>query len=329
MAAFAGVRCVGVARSVALVTVHVRVRTRQRPTRRGGMVEAARCPAVSRVALCTVRSELRLRVVGLHGGRIVRHVARVAVGRGAGEAVGMALHAVHRGVLAREWEVGQVMIKCRIGPRAFVVALGAVRGQTRRHVIRIRGGGVFRQVAALAGVGGVGVGALMTLIATDRNMSAEQRPNFMVECCWAPSRVGRVAGGTIRGEAGHLMVRIACGVEILLMARGTFRRCIGEVPGRMALRTVLYGMAHRQRKEVMYHIRSVPASAHGVVAFDTIGRKASFDVIRRLGGCEIALVATETIIAHSFELQRVSCGMTIHTCQVPMRAHQCETILLM
>ena len=135
--------CSCITSRMALVTTGACVLTSEREAR-VVMVECCRGPTVGAVALPTINWESGLGVVRRCGGRIVRHVARVAVGRGAGEAVGMALHAVHRGMLARQRERRGVVVEGGRVPVPLIVAQRTVRGKARRHVVRIGGGRVLR-----------------------------------------------------------------------------------------------------------------------------------------------------------------------------------------
>src|SRR5690606_27801910 len=215
----AGLACgrrVLVAVRVALVAVHVLVRAVQGPARRG-VIEAARRPAVGRVALRAVRRELRLLVVRLRRAVVIREVAGITAGGRAREPVGVALHAVHAGVLAREREVGDVVIEGSVVPGTFVMALCAIRREARRDVIGIRRAVVVGQVAGLACGRRVLIIPLVTLIAAHWNMATDQWPDRVIISGRAPARVRCVTRSAIRRETGRLVIRVRCGGEILWM----------------------------------------------------------------------------------------------------------------
>lgn len=102
------------------------------------------------------------------------------------------------------------------------------------------------------------------------------------------------------------MVGVRGAIEILLMAGKALRRCIGEVAGDMALVAILDVVPHRQREEIMDHIGGVPPTAHGIVALDAVRGEPISEVIRRLGGLIVVLVATEAIVPNAVELQRIA-----------------------
>lgn len=150
------------------------------------------------------------------------------------------------------------------------MALRAIGGEACCNVAGVHTGIVVRHVARFAGVRRVGVVPIMALITADRYVRSNQWPNRVVIGRWTPSRGGGVAGGTIRRETRCLVVRVGSAVEILLVTGQAFRRCIGEVPGGMALCTILVRMPHRQREKVVDHIVRVPSSTHWIVAFDAV-----------------------------------------------------------
>ena len=150
------------------------------------------------------------------------------------------------------------------------MALPAIRGEAGRHVIRVNTGIVVRHMTSFTGVRRVGIVPVVALITADGYVRTEQWPNRVVIGCRTPTRGSGVAGGTIRGETRCLVVRVGGAVEILLVTGQAFRRCIGEVPGGMALRTILDRMPHRQWEEVVDHIVRVPSSTHWIMAFDAI-----------------------------------------------------------
>ena len=108
------------------------------------VVKCRRGPSSRTVTLSTIRREARLGMIGCCGRRVIRHVAGVTVRWRAREPVGMALHAVHRGVLTRERERCGIVVEGGRVPVAFIMTQRAVSGEARRHVVRIRGGRVFR-----------------------------------------------------------------------------------------------------------------------------------------------------------------------------------------
>jgi len=127
------------------------------------------------MALRAVRAEVRLRVVGFNRAVVVRHVARIAVRGRVRVARSVALHAVHVHVHPRQREARGVVVERGVTPRALVVAQCAVRWEARRYVVRIRGGVVIREVAALAGVRRVGVARSVALVAVHVLVRAVQR----------------------------------------------------------------------------------------------------------------------------------------------------------
>ena len=150
------------------------------------------------------------------------------------------------------------------------MALRAIGGEACCNVAGVHTGIVVRHVARFAGIRRVGIVPIVTLITADRYVRSDQWPNRVVIGRRTPTRGCGVAGGTIRSETRCLMVRVGSAVEILLVTGQAFRRCIGEVPGGMALRTILDRMPHRQWKEVVDHIVRVPSGTHWIVAFDAV-----------------------------------------------------------
>lgn len=149
------------------------------------------------------------------------------------------------------------------------MALRTIRREAGRHVVGVYTGIVVRHVARFAGIRRVGI-VPIALITADRYVRSDQWPNRVVIGRRTPTRGCGVAGRTIRGETRCLVVRVGGAGEILLVACRTFRRGIGEIPGGMALRTILDRMPHRQWKEVVDHIVRVPSGTHWIVAFDTV-----------------------------------------------------------
>lgn len=125
------------------------------------------------------------------------------------------------------------------------------------------------------------------------------------------------------------MVRVNGAREVLLVAAHAIRRCIAEIPGRMALIAILYGMPLRQREEVMHHVVRVPAVAHGIMALDAIRGIPRTSMIRGLRGHIVVLVAADAIVADPVESQWIAGGMAVRAAQAAMRTSQCESILLM
>ena len=129
------------------------------------MVKGGRGPRRRTVTLRTIGGESGLGMVRCRGCIVVRHVTCIAVRGCAHKTVGVALHTIHRGMLARQRERRGVVVESGCVPVTLVVAQGAVRGEASRYVVRIRGGVVVRQVAALAGVRRVGVARSVALVA--------------------------------------------------------------------------------------------------------------------------------------------------------------------
>ncbi len=72
------------------------------------------------------------------------------------------------------------MIKGRVVPVRWIMALCAVRREARRHVVRVRRAGVVRHVATVAGVRRVGVVPVVALVATHSSVCVRKRIDRMV-----------------------------------------------------------------------------------------------------------------------------------------------------
>ena len=111
------------------------------------------CPGGRGVTRGAGSGQARGDVIRIRYRPVHRLVARVAVCRCSGIApADVAEGARHGGVLARQRELGRIVVEHRALPLRGGMAQRAVLGETGRDVVRIRSGGVTRQVAAVARV---------------------------------------------------------------------------------------------------------------------------------------------------------------------------------
>jgi CO dehydrogenase/acetyl-CoA synthase epsilon subunit/predicted nucleic acid-binding Zn finger protein len=218
------------------------VRARDRPN--GGMIKWRRRPCLIRVALNTIRWELRRYVIRICGRVEIRLVTTDASIRSIIEvAVDMAFRTIVRdgNVCACDWPNG-VMVKNGRHPRLIRVANYAIRTKITRNVIRIRGRVEIRLMTADASIRciiEIAVNMAFRAIVGDGHVCARDRPNGgMIKWRRRP-RLIRVALNTIRRELRCYVVRIRGRVEIRLMTADASIWCIVEVAVDMAFRAIV------------------------------------------------------------------------------------------
>ena len=127
------------------------------------VIECGACPGGRRVAGLAGGREARRDVVRICRPRIIHPVAGVAVGGRPGEnVVDVATVAGHRDMRAGQGEWRIVMVEGRSRPACRVVADGAVRGESRRHVAGVIGVVEIRLVATEAGR--IGAGQVVVIV---------------------------------------------------------------------------------------------------------------------------------------------------------------------
>ena len=125
------------------------------------------------------------------------------------------------------------------------------------------------------------------------------------------------------------MDRIRCRVEIRQVTAHAFGRGVGEIPGGVALGTILNVVPEGEGEEVVVHHRGAPTLAEGIVALRTIRGKAGGHVVRVPGRGVIALMAVDAVIPHALEGERVVGLVAIHAAEVSVHTDQGEAVLFM
>jgi len=228
------------------------VGVRSRVDGKPGVVERRAGPRRGVVAGGASGGEVGRDVVRILDARVIRLVARIAVGRDRGVVVGdVARRAGYRDVRAGERERGVVVIKSGGSPVRGAVTYRAVQGEARLRVVGIGGLVVVADVTGVAvrGDGGVVV-VYVTLRAGHGEVRTRERKHSggMVESGPAPVD-GAVALRAIRGKSGLHVIGVGGRVVIRHVATGTGARRGGEVVADVALRAGQRGVRSGEREE--------------------------------------------------------------------------------
>jgi len=327
-------------RVVALRALQGYVRTRQGETS-GGVVERAACPIRRVVALLTCRREARLHVIrigrAIEIGLVALHALRVVgqiVGPTGAEGRVVALRALQRGVRARQRESSGRVIESGAGPTGRVVALRAVLREAGLYVIRSRGAVEVRLVAGVASRAVRQVvcarrteGRVVALRALQRHVSAGQRESSgrVIESGTGPA--GRVmALRAVLREAGLYVIRVACVIEIRLMASDASRAGQAVGAGRTERRVVTLIALQRhvsagQREAGRGMVKTGTVPRRGGMALLASCREAGLDMVRSGRAVEILHVARSAISRRSDEL---SIDVALRASHADVRAGQRE-----
>ena len=223
--------------AMALQAVSVHVRTLQREARIV-VIERTRLPSRLGMTGRAVRREARSHVIRIRGPVVIGHMTSIAVRWRACIPVGMALDAVHVGVRALERKARAVMVEGAGLPRCFIMALSTIHREAGRHVVRIGGAVVVRQVARIARGRCARVAVRVALQAVHVRVRSRQREarRVVIEGRRLPGALV-VARRAVRAEPGTGMVRIGRRVVIRQVARVAVRRR-ARVPVAVALQAV-------------------------------------------------------------------------------------------
>jgi len=205
-----------------------------------GVVKRRSGPGCGCVACCAGSGKSRSQVIGILNSRVIRLMARVAIGRNGGVVVGdMAGSAGHRSVGAGQRERCCRVIESRTGPVSRAVAKGTVHREACLHVIGICGLVEIRQVAAVAVSRHRGVVIIhVALRAGHRLVSTGERECScrMVECRSGPVH-GAVAERAVRWERGLRVIRISGLVVVRQVTAAADARRRRKIIADVALRT--------------------------------------------------------------------------------------------
>jgi len=252
---------------VTLLTLQRGMCSVQRETS-AGMVEGCTSPIRGGVALLTNSRESSLHMVrtgraveiGLMAGHARSGIGQVIRPTRA-ECRVVALCALQRSVGAVKREAGRGVIESGSGPAGGVVALRAILREARLHVIRVgravevrlMAGNASRAVRQIVSTGRTEC-RVVALCALQRHVGAGQR-----EACGRVIESGTGPGGRVMAlravlrEAGLYVIRVACVIEVRLMAGNASRASkairAGRAEGRvMALRALQGDVRSSQRE---------------------------------------------------------------------------------
>lgn len=144
-----------------------------------------------------------------------------------------------------------------------------------------------------------------------------------------PVRVGRVAGSTVVGDAGCLVVRIRGRLEVGLVTGEADRRGPGKIPSGMTSGAVGNVVSLFQREKVVIKPVRRPVKGEDIVALHAIGGIAGRSVIRICRSLVIFPVAGDTIRAQGVKPQFGVRLVTVEAARRSVRPDQGKRCLLM
>lgn len=258
-----------------------------------------------------------------------------AFGRRTGIACRMTGSTIHIEMTPGQWEGGHVVIE------HIACITGGVAGQARSAIIgiasnpgmciirlRIHVTGGTRKYLVVARVG-------MTLCTSSpfslvfAGVDREIRSVVILIGGRHPTRIGRMARGTIRRKSGLNMIGILGGLEIGLMAGHTLGGSVLVAAIGMTLGAIGDGVTQGQWKKTVVHLICIPIDLIDVVAFRTVGGKVVLDVIRARGRLKILEVAIDAVISQSVETKSGLGLVTVKTGDGRVGADQWETVIKM
>jgi len=210
---------------------------------------------VRRMARHAIRGKVGCKMIRIGGLVIVVLMAIHAFWRGIGVVPGgMALGTILDVMAKGKRE--KVVVNLRRGPAGVGgMAIHTICGETGALVVGVLGSRVVVLVAIHAFWRSVRIVPCgMALVAVLDIMTLCKREKIVIDHSRRPPRTGGMAGDTIRGETGTLVVGVLRCRVIVLVATHTLRRSVGVVSGGMALGTILDIMALGKREKVVVDV---------------------------------------------------------------------------
>jgi hypothetical protein len=227
--------------------------------------------------------EGRQHVVGISSTVVIRHMARITIGRRGGKAsVVVTLVALQCSVSARQREWGFRVVENRTRPIRCRVASRAIGAEAGRHMVRIIGAVVIGNVAGVA-CGWCAVEDIVdvTKVARNRGMrtSKRERRVGVIERSAGPVS-SAVTDRTIHWEPRSRVIGICSAVIEHNVAGIAIGRSARKHVIHVALRTGYRGVCTREGKRCLRVIKNSIEPVCGAMANGTIERECCLHVIR-------------------------------------------------